>query len=259
MTASHDPALPCPLSCRLEPGPRSAQTPSHSDTPPQAHCGDAGRGRDGRFQGCDQAPIVEERLDLRILVGGIEFTPSLSLFRQAVTKKRQLRELDLETPEYHSMSQNRRFLKRLMSKIRSTRNRDGESEMPDRDPNRVRARGSYSNEFQSLLLSIVGGAPSLDDFVVAAEFSTLYPAAEIIKAADAAKGVGLPVDEGVGYFLFCICTTDANKHFSKPEPTPKLSTIIDHAIPILLGEKGLRQDLVVSFKERYADLTRNRH
>ena len=106
MTASHDPALPCPLSCRLEPGPRSAQTPSHSDTPPQAHCGDAGRGRDGRFQGCDQAPIVEERLDLRILVGGIEFTPSLSLFRQAVTKKRQLRELDLETPEYHSMSQN---------------------------------------------------------------------------------------------------------------------------------------------------------
>jgi hypothetical protein len=133
----------------------------------------------------------------------------------------------------------------------------GESEMPDRDANWVRS--SYSGEFQSLLLSMVGGALSLDNFVAAAEFSRLYPATEIVRAADAAKGVGLPVDEGVGYFLLRICATDANKHFSKPGPTFKLSTIIDHAIPILLGEKGLRQDLVESFKQNYADLARNRH
>jgi hypothetical protein len=126
--------------------------------------------------------------------------------------------------------------------------------MPDRDANWVRVSSSYSGEFQSLLLSIVGGALSLDDLVAAAEFSTLYPATEIVRAADAAKGVGLPVDEGVGYFLLCVCATDADKRVSKPGPTFKLSTIIDHAIPILLGEKGLRQDLVESFKQNYADL-----
>jgi hypothetical protein len=134
-----------------------------------------------------------------------------------------------------------------------------ECKMPDRHGNSVRASSSYSGEFQSLLLSIVGGALSLDNFIATAEFSTLYPATEIVKAADAAKGVGLPVDEGVGYFLLCICAVDAKKYFSKPGPSFKLSTIIDHAIPILLGEKGLRQDLVESFKQKYADLARNRH
>jgi hypothetical protein len=127
---------------------------------------------------------------------------------------------------------------------------------------------SYSKEFQSVLLSVVGGALSLDEFIAATEFCALYAPAEVINAASAAEDSGLPVDEGVGYFLLCICA-EANQDRGWPAaepvalPTPeansKLSVIIDYAIPILLGEKGLNQDLAAGFTQTYVHLHRKQH
>jgi hypothetical protein len=127
---------------------------------------------------------------------------------------------------------------------------------------------SYSKEFQSVLLSVVGGALSLDDFIAAAEFCTLCPPAAIINAASAAEDAGLPVDEGVGYFLLCICAAETQRQDWRaqsaaspvspgPAASSKLSTIIDYAIPILLGEKGLNQDLAEGFTQEY--VRRKRH
>jgi hypothetical protein len=127
---------------------------------------------------------------------------------------------------------------------------------------------SYSKEFQSVLLTMVGDALSLDNFIAAAEFCTLCPPAEIINAARAAEDAGLAVDEGVGYFLLCICAAEPQRRTWKAhhamstgslgtETSSKLSTIIDYAIPILLGEKGLNQDVAEGFTQKYVG--RSRH
>jgi hypothetical protein len=127
---------------------------------------------------------------------------------------------------------------------------------------------SYSKEFQSVLLSVVGGALSLDEFIAATEFCALCPPAVVINAASAAENSGLPVDEGVGYFLLCICAeagldrglpAEDPVGLSALEASSKLSAIIDYAIPILLGEKGLNQDLAAGFTQTYVHLHRKQH
>jgi hypothetical protein len=123
---------------------------------------------------------------------------------------------------------------------------------------------AYSREFHSVLMSVVGSALSLDDFIAAAEFCALCPPAEIFSAASAARDAGLPVDEGVGYFLLCICAETQTQTQSatqvallRPGASSKLSAIIDYAIPILLGEKGLNQDVAEGFTQKYVH--RKRH
>jgi len=130
--------------------------------------------------------------------------------------------------------------------------------------NRVQPRGDYGKEFHSIFASMVRGALASDELVMVSELFALYPDGEIISAANAARDAGLPVDEGVGYFLLCVCACEARtsnedlsretalRYFSGPARTDsRLSTIIDYAIPILLGEKGTNQELVDRFIRGY--------
>jgi hypothetical protein len=131
----------------------------------------------------------------------------------------------------------------------------------------------YGREFESLLLSMVAGALSLDECIAAEDCYVLYPRTAINDAACAAKKVGLPVDQGVGYFLLCVFELLAQTSNNEPflssakrislsirrETSSKLSTIIDYAIPILLDEKGLDRDLFREFVHKYADLANKQY
>jgi hypothetical protein len=109
---------------------------------------------------------------------------------------------------------------------------------------------------------MIGYALVLDDSIIVDEFYALFSQNEIDDAAQAAEQTGLPVDEGVGYFIvLSISPTHQNYNqrlfFERMRQghlqeltEAQLLSVMHYAMPILLGEKDLRQDLAEEFAFR---------